>query len=1456
MNDALDNYEILSIIGEGTFGVVKLGEVKSTGEKVAIKILEKKKMTSQDDKERVEREIEILNKINHINVIKIIKIIKDPEKIYIIMEFCENGELFNHIVEKQSLDEEEAAYYYYQLINGLECLHHYGIVHRDLKPENLLLSKKNILKIIDFGLSNYFNEIDLLSTPCGSPSYASPEMVSGNKYNGYLIDIWSSGIILFAMLCGFLPFEDQDNEILFKKIYECKVEFPNDISKDAIDLMKKIMVSNPKKRITLNEIKNHRFYLKGRKKFKKLHPRLIKEVEKNYEKKIEYMKEDPKNEENIRQIKNEKIKEKKNEKNKDFDSKDIIDFSVRKYLDNKNKNILDLNERKDKKNNKENKMNITIKDKDDNKNNNNNELNKNFYTKNSNNSKKNNNNYDLNIDKQDEKIKLNLNEYKIFTDNKDLLINDNLDMILNEINNDNKLNKVLDINKGHINALKNNNYNSNKIKGIIEQKLNKNLEKKENTNFKIINQDNNNDNLYNNIQSKNIKASINNNIKKNQIEQINSIVYKNIKRSEITDENNNKINNKMLNEKKSENHNINIINEDDNTSKIENQKNFKYNALDAKKFINRTLEFNNNKYITKTKKIDKKSINNNIYLSLEDNNNGNQILNSDIIYKSINTERLYLKKKKYIQEKLSQNINYLNSDNSRNISSNLKNKINIDKNTYTQKVEGAIKEKMTQKIEVPLTNIKNEMMNYRNIEYEQSWANKNIKKISNSMYNNRLSENENNYHKTNNMISTIKNIKLNNNSFLYSEKQNEKKKIANNSNNSQYIKGNNQRVCYKSENKMYISIRDNHLYSNLFNSNDKIISESNNIIQSKNLNQSKKNIKINYIKNNINYKINNQDIVSYSQRNTCANMNPKENVNLYSASQRKKLIKINLQNDKILGYNNKTFNQNINAYNIPNKYTSNNINNYQNSITLSPNNEVLLDDINYRRKFVTETFDFQSINTSKNQTNMKRLNLLDKRSQNIKKISDKYNYNNEKEFMNNYGHKKNVSNYNLFQENSMYNQNSGINMKVKTPKTDMTTIDFINSNFDEFDKEYNITSTKGNLKDRKLMKYTSNDIFNKNINLRLDNFSNSMENYKIKKYSQPSAINSLSNNNLNPTNQGINNMKNSPIASNRTNSTNNKNLKDNNTNIIRNNKNYKINEVKKINNTKYLKHKLIRKGIYLNTSNDNNMYNDNYFININDNKNNTQAKLLMKYSNNYKLNKTNEIENSQFNKTQINSKSINLNKKLDFNEIDINDNSLEDVFQNGYENKKNIKIHQKSEEKNKRNKNLFFQKNNRSIFQNNINNNIMNNYINIEIGQYNSKNPINIKNNNIINSNLNKKRQIESIKNTNDNSENLLIKVANSKSFKRHRTLGSESLNNKKIKQRERPLSFLSSYDLNEERSDYDLVNNISKSLINDFISKNINRYSHSNNSKSRLTMNLNSNYNYIINNNNYFNNS
>ena len=261
----IGKYLIKGTVGRGTFGKVKLGIYLPTHEKVAVKILEKNRIREKDDEIRVQREFEMLTKFNHINLILVAEIFESYDSFYTVMEYCEGGELFNYIVKKRKLSEEEASFFYYQIIKGLEYIHSLGIVHRDLKPENLLLTRNHILKIIDFGLSNYFdNKKDLLVTPCGSPCYASPEMVSGKKYNGFKIDIWSTGIILYAMLCGYLPFEDKDNDLLFKKILECKLELPHHLSLLSKDLIKKILVTNPDKRITIKEIKKHPFFLKGK----------------------------------------------------------------------------------------------------------------------------------------------------------------------------------------------------------------------------------------------------------------------------------------------------------------------------------------------------------------------------------------------------------------------------------------------------------------------------------------------------------------------------------------------------------------------------------------------------------------------------------------------------------------------------------------------------------------------------------------------------------------------------------------------------------------------------------------------------------------------------------------------------------------------------------------------------------------------------------------------------------------------------------------------------------------------------------------------------------------------------------------------------------------------------------------------------------------------------------------
>ena len=188
-----------------------------------------------------------------------------------IMEYAEGGELFNYIIDKGYLSEDESRYIFQQMIDAIYYLHKMGICHRDLKPENILFDSKDKkrIKIIDFGLSNlYINsnqKKDLLETPCGSPGYAPPEMILGKKYEGLMTDLWSCGIILFAMMFGCLPFDDFEEEKLYRKIIEGKYEYPKDVntSEEAKNLINSILVVNPKYRANINDIKNNKWFKKN-----------------------------------------------------------------------------------------------------------------------------------------------------------------------------------------------------------------------------------------------------------------------------------------------------------------------------------------------------------------------------------------------------------------------------------------------------------------------------------------------------------------------------------------------------------------------------------------------------------------------------------------------------------------------------------------------------------------------------------------------------------------------------------------------------------------------------------------------------------------------------------------------------------------------------------------------------------------------------------------------------------------------------------------------------------------------------------------------------------------------------------------------------------------------------------------------------------------------------------------
>lgn len=253
----IGSYFLGRTIGEGTFGKVKFGTHILTSEKVAIKILEKDRICDVSDVERVSREIHILKLIRHPNIIQLYEIIETPKKLYLIMEYASGGELFDYIVSHTRINEKEAIKFYQQLIGGIEYIHRLGIVHRDLKPENLLLDHNKCIKIVDFGLSNTYKEGELLKTACGSPCYAAPEMIAGKKYHGSRVDIWSSGVILFAMLCGYLPFEDPNTSQLYKKILAGDYQVPKFLSSNAKDLLQNILNTDPEKRFTVNQIREH-----------------------------------------------------------------------------------------------------------------------------------------------------------------------------------------------------------------------------------------------------------------------------------------------------------------------------------------------------------------------------------------------------------------------------------------------------------------------------------------------------------------------------------------------------------------------------------------------------------------------------------------------------------------------------------------------------------------------------------------------------------------------------------------------------------------------------------------------------------------------------------------------------------------------------------------------------------------------------------------------------------------------------------------------------------------------------------------------------------------------------------------------------------------------------------------------------------------------------------------------
>ena len=255
------NYVLLDTIGKGTFSKVSFGTHLLTNQTVAIKIMQKDKIKDKVDMERINREIYILKLTSHPNISQMYEIVSTKNNFYLVMEYINGGDLFDYIYNENKLSEEKACSLFRQIISCVEYLSRLGICHRDIKPENILLNKnKTKVKLIDFGLSNFCGANQMLTSSCGSPCYASPEMISCVPYYGIASDLWSCGVVLYCMLVGCLPFDDDDIQCLYKKILIGEFVLPSTVSSESIDLLKRILQVDPKKRITLSGIKKHKWF--------------------------------------------------------------------------------------------------------------------------------------------------------------------------------------------------------------------------------------------------------------------------------------------------------------------------------------------------------------------------------------------------------------------------------------------------------------------------------------------------------------------------------------------------------------------------------------------------------------------------------------------------------------------------------------------------------------------------------------------------------------------------------------------------------------------------------------------------------------------------------------------------------------------------------------------------------------------------------------------------------------------------------------------------------------------------------------------------------------------------------------------------------------------------------------------------------------------------------------------
>lgn len=257
-------YTIGSELGEGTYSKVRIASWLRPGEKssvkVALKIINKKTAPSDFKEKFLPRELEIIEKLDHPNIIRRFESFEISSKVYICLEWAGHGDLLQHIRLKGPLKDQDTFKYFKEMCNGVDYLHENGIVHRDLKCENILLSKRNVVKIADFGFARLIGPTEKSRTYCGSAAYAAPELLQGMPYEGVIADIWSLGVILYIMSCSAMPFRDANIKNLLedqKSPLHIPRSVKDSLSPDLKDLMIKILNFDLEQRYGMAKIKEH-----------------------------------------------------------------------------------------------------------------------------------------------------------------------------------------------------------------------------------------------------------------------------------------------------------------------------------------------------------------------------------------------------------------------------------------------------------------------------------------------------------------------------------------------------------------------------------------------------------------------------------------------------------------------------------------------------------------------------------------------------------------------------------------------------------------------------------------------------------------------------------------------------------------------------------------------------------------------------------------------------------------------------------------------------------------------------------------------------------------------------------------------------------------------------------------------------------------------------------------------